>query len=88
MVTTPVWKKSLISTAKWFQPDDLVRVECDPNGGHERQRDEGRDDDCYRDEQGADDCGDDAAAKEVVGELSSLVALRSRSWSRVQSSPV
>jgi hypothetical protein len=45
-------------------PDDLVRVECDPDGSDERERDEGGDDNGYRKQQRAGDRGDQATAAE------------------------
>jgi hypothetical protein len=39
-------------------PDDLVRIECDPDGGHERERDERRHDYGDREQQRAGDRGD------------------------------
>jgi hypothetical protein len=42
----------------------LVRVECDPDGSDERERDEGGDDNGYRKQQRAGDRGDQATAAE------------------------
>jgi CSLREA domain-containing protein len=50
--------------AGFAPPNDLVRVECDPDGGHERERDERRHDHGCREQQRAGDRGDQAAATE------------------------
>jgi hypothetical protein len=53
--------------AKWaIHYLDIVRVECDPDGGHEREEDERRYDNGYRQQQPTRDRGDQAATAECA----------------------